>query len=85
MADTMTAEPKPTLRLTTDEAIEIIGSKNISYATLRKLAVDKGEFTVVRNAPGRGNPISLLRDEVIVYAEGALPALRKFRAKKGRK
>lgn len=77
---TVRTGPTCTLR----EAVEAIGANRISYSKLRRIAVDEKEFTVVRDAVGHGNPILLRWDEIDVYIEGRLPALRKFRIKKGR-
>lgn len=79
-------------RVSMGKALEIINAgvadgeaKRIGYTKLHKLAVYDGEFTTVRDGVGRGFRVSLLRDEVEEYERGGLPALRKFRVRKGRK
>ena len=51
---------------------------------VRTMAVVQKEFTTIRDAIGKGNPIFLRRDEVEAYDLGALDGLRRFRASKGR-
>jgi hypothetical protein len=79
-------------RVSMREAITIINAgapagdpPRIGYTKLRSLAVEDGEFTTIRDGEGRGFRTFLLRDEVNEYERGGLPALRKFRVKKGRK
>lgn len=64
------------------EAAETVG---MHYETLRVMAVVEKEWTVVRDGVGRGFRIKLKQDEIDVYLDGGLPALRKFRVRKGRK
>jgi hypothetical protein len=79
-------------RVSMQAAIDIINAgvapgevPRIGYTKLRSLAVDDGEFSVIRDGVGRGFRAFLLRDEVMEYERGGLPALRRFRVKKGRK
>lgn len=76
---TLPEKPKTRIRLV--EAAEMLG---IGYKKIRSMAVDQHEFTVIRDAPGKGNLIFVRRDEVKAYDEGGLDALRKFRARMGR-
>lgn len=64
------------------EAATMVG---VHYETLRTMAVEDREWTVVRDGIGRGFRIKLKRDEISAYLDGGLPALRRFRIKKGRK
>lgn len=52
--------------------------------SLRRLAVDAEEFTVVRDKPAQGAAIYLKRDECEVYGNERLPGLRRFRLQKRR-
>jgi hypothetical protein len=56
-----------------------------TYAGLRSLAVDRGEFTVVRDRIGAGVQYFLLRDEVSAFEGAGLVGLRRFRAREGRR
>ncbi len=76
-----TAEKK-LVNVPLQQAADEIG---VDYETLRRKAVIEELFTVVRDGVGRGWRIKLKRDEVDVYIEGGLPALERFRIRKGRK
>ncbi len=89
---TTEAPERLSTRVTMREAINIINAgipdgepKRIGYTKLRAMAVDEGEFTTSRDGIGRGFRTFLLRDEVAEYERGGLPALQKFRTRKGRK
>ncbi len=82
-------ETKP-LRYSLTTAAKVL---DISKRTLRALAVDQGEFTVIRDRAsigakvgfqGKAPKIYLLVDEVEAHGTGGLEALRAFRAKQGR-
>jgi hypothetical protein len=53
----------------------------MSYARLRFLAVDRREFTVIRDVIGKGVQLYLLRNEVAAFGAGALTGLREFRGR----
>jgi hypothetical protein len=55
--------------------------------TLRKLAVEQGEFAVLRNrgGPKQGRRVYLKPAEISVFAQGGVEALREYRAQARRR
>jgi hypothetical protein len=77
------ATRRPALRYKLREAAEVLG---LGYTHFRELAVDRGEFTVVRDEPKFPKArIFIPADEIEAFAVGGIAGLREFRAKKGRK
>ena len=71
---------RPSTIIALAAAARLIGT---SYARLRSLAVDRREFTTIRDAIGNGFQIYLRRDEVAALDAGALTGLRSFRGRTG--
>jgi hypothetical protein len=75
------------IRMKLREAAKLLGmSKQVLY----RIAVEDGEFTILRNEKARRgdrSPIYLLTEEVLVFAkaEDGTLALREFRAKRKRR
>ncbi len=55
----------------------------MTYARLRSLAVDRREFTTIRDTIGKGVQIYLRRDEVAAFEAGALTGLWSLRGRTG--
>jgi hypothetical protein len=77
-----TAARRPALRYKLREAAEVLG---LGYTHFRGLAVEQGEFTVVRDHPTAKARIYIPADEVEAFAVGGIAGLRQFRSKKNRK
>jgi hypothetical protein len=72
------------LRVPLQEAADLLG---MHPETLRKLAVEQGEFTVLRNSggPKQGRRLFFLPTELEVFGRSQLEGLREFRGEQRRR
>jgi hypothetical protein len=76
--------PPPMLRIPLRKAADMLG---MHFETLRKMAVEDGEFTVLRNSggPRQGRRVFFVPEEIEAFAQGQLEGLREYRARHKRR
>jgi hypothetical protein len=72
------------LRVLLKDAANALG---MHRETLREMAVEREEFTVLRNQAGsrQGRRIYLVPDEIRVFAQGGVESLREYRSQSRRR